>query len=160
MHFCKLIFRWFLCGLARTLLSTSRCFSWVSVCTRRSLMCTSTLKVSGSTPSMSLWKLAREPRSPMGDVIQWNWPLPRIVKAVSFWESLSSCIFQEPEVRSPRLWICWSLHWKFCQCTLWFPSWSICQYVSSSLAHGNLEQSWVLGPVLFEHRNWVSYRGS
>jgi hypothetical protein len=53
-----------------------------------------------STPSISRWKLAGQPKSPMGEVIQWNWPLPGIVKAVSFWESSSSCICQKPEVRS------------------------------------------------------------
>jgi hypothetical protein len=49
---------------------------------------------------MSHWKLAGHPNSPMGDVIQWNWPLPGIVKAVNFYESSSSCICQNSEVRS------------------------------------------------------------
>jgi len=51
-----------------------------------------------STPSMSHWKLAGQPNSPMGDVIQRNWPLPGRVLAVSFCESLSNCICQNPEV--------------------------------------------------------------
>jgi len=46
---------------------------------------------------MSRWKLAGHPSSPMGDVIQWNWPLPGMVKAVSFCESSSNCICQNPE---------------------------------------------------------------
>ncbi len=49
---------------------------------------------------MSLWKLAGQTNSPIGDVIQWNWPLPGMVKAVNFCESLSSCTCQNPEVRS------------------------------------------------------------
>ncbi len=49
---------------------------------------------------MSLCKLAGQPKRPIGDVIQWNWPLPGMVKAVNFCESLSSCICQNPEVRS------------------------------------------------------------
>jgi hypothetical protein len=36
----------------------------------------------------------------MGDVIQCNCPLPGMVKAVNFCESSSSCICQNPEVRS------------------------------------------------------------
>jgi hypothetical protein len=53
-----------------------------------------------SSPSMSRWILAGQPNSPVGDVIQWNWPLPGMVKAVSFCESSSNCICQNPEVRS------------------------------------------------------------
>ncbi len=42
--------------------------------------------MSRSTPSMSLWKLAGQHKSPIGDVIQWNWPLPGMVKAINFCE--------------------------------------------------------------------------
>ncbi len=63
-------------------------------------MSTRTFGMSRSTPSNSHWKLAGQPKSAMGEVIQWNWPLPGMLKAVSFWESSSSCICQKPEVRS------------------------------------------------------------
>jgi hypothetical protein len=46
------------------------------------------------------WKEAGQPRSPIGDVIQWNWPFPGMVKAVSGCDCLYSFICQDPEVRS------------------------------------------------------------
>ena len=46
-------------------------------------MYTNTFGMTRSTPSMSRWKLAGQPNSPMGDV---NWPFPGMVKAVSFCE--------------------------------------------------------------------------
>jgi len=52
------------------------------------------------TPSIKRWKLAGQPRSPMGEVIQWYCPFPGIVNAVSGWDFSSSCICQNPEVRS------------------------------------------------------------
>ena len=61
------------------------------------------------TPSMSLWKLAGQPSRPIGDAIQWNWPLPGIVKAVSCCDLSSNCICQNPEVRSrveKNGWVC------------------------------------------------------
>jgi hypothetical protein len=39
-------------------------------------MYTNTFGILPSTSSMSHWKLAGQPNSPMGEVIQWNWPLP------------------------------------------------------------------------------------
>jgi hypothetical protein len=36
----------------------------------------------------------------MGEVIEWNCPLPGMVNAVRFWESSSNCICQNPEVKS------------------------------------------------------------
>ncbi len=49
---------------------------------------------------MSRWKLAGQPSKPMGEVILWKCPFPGIVKAVSFCESSSSCICQNPQVSS------------------------------------------------------------
>jgi hypothetical protein len=43
-------------------------------------MYTKMLLMSWSTPSMNLWKLVGHLRRPMGDVIQWNWTFPGIVK--------------------------------------------------------------------------------
>ncbi len=51
-------------------------------------------------PSMSRWKEAGQPSSPIGEVTQWNCPFPGIVKAVSGWDFSSSFICQNPEVRS------------------------------------------------------------
>ncbi len=59
-----------------------------------------------STPSMSHLKEAGHPRGPMGEVIQWNWPLPTILKAVSGCDGLSNFICQNPEVRSSIVKIC------------------------------------------------------
>ncbi len=53
-----------------------------------------------STPSMSLWKLAGHPSRPIDEVIQWNCPRLGIVNAVSGCDCSSSCICQNPEVRS------------------------------------------------------------
>jgi hypothetical protein len=87
-----------------------------------------------STPSMSLWKLAGLPSKPMGEVIQWNCPLPGIVKAVSFCEASSSCICQNPEVRSSMVkmvefaLLMWLIHSVisfmeyFLMCKFWFSS--------------------------------------
>jgi hypothetical protein len=66
-------------------------------------MYTNTLLMSRSTPSISLWKLAGHPSNPMGDVIQWNCPLPGSVKAIKFCESSWSYNCQKPEVRSSIL---------------------------------------------------------
>ncbi len=52
------------------------------------------------TPSIKRWKLAGQPRSPIGDVIQWYCPFPGIVNAVRGWDFSSRCICQNPEVRS------------------------------------------------------------
>jgi hypothetical protein len=41
-----------------------------------------------------------EPSSPIGEVTQWNCPVPSIVKAVSGWDFSFSFICQNPEVRS------------------------------------------------------------
>jgi hypothetical protein len=49
---------------------------------------------------MSRWKLAGHHDGPMGDVIQWNWPLPVMVNAVNLCECSSSCICQNLEVWS------------------------------------------------------------
>ncbi len=49
---------------------------------------------------MRHWKLTGQPRRPMGNVIHWYWPCPGIVKAVSDCDLSSSCILQNPEVRS------------------------------------------------------------
>jgi len=35
-----------------------------------------------STPSIRSWKLAGQPKSPIGEVIHWYWPCPGIVNAV------------------------------------------------------------------------------
>jgi hypothetical protein len=51
-------------------------------------------------PSINLWKLAGQSRSPIGEVIQWYWPLPAMVKALSGCDFLSSCICQKPDVKS------------------------------------------------------------
>ncbi len=53
-----------------------------------------------STPSISHWKEAGYPSKPIGDVIQWNCPLPGIVKAVKGWDFSSNFICQNPDVRS------------------------------------------------------------
>ena len=34
------------------------------------------------TASISRWKLAGQPRSPIGDVTHWYWPMPGTVNAV------------------------------------------------------------------------------
>jgi len=52
------------------------------------------------TVSISHWKLAGQPSRPIGEVIQWYWPLPGIMNAVSGCESSSNCICQKPDVRS------------------------------------------------------------
>jgi hypothetical protein len=57
------------------------------------------LQVTEYSP-MSHWKEAGHPRSPMGEVIQWNWPFPRIAKAVSGCDVSSNFICQNPKVRS------------------------------------------------------------
>ncbi len=51
-------------------------------------------------PSISLWKLAGQPRRPIGDVIQWYWPCLGMVKAVRGCDFSSSCICQKPDVKS------------------------------------------------------------
>jgi hypothetical protein len=63
-------------------------------------MYTKTFCLSRNTPSISHWKLAEHPKSPIVEVIQWNCSFPRIVNAIRCWVSSASFIWQKPEVRS------------------------------------------------------------
>ncbi len=51
------------------------------------------------TCSISFWKLAGHPSSPIGELIKWKCPLIGMVKAVRGCDSGSSFICQNPEVR-------------------------------------------------------------
>ncbi len=66
------------------------------------------------------WNESGQPRSPNGDVIQWNCLLPGMVKAVIA-HLISSARIQKwgPAWRRFRNWLLKSL-----QCILWVPSWS------------------------------------
>jgi hypothetical protein len=57
------------------------------------------LMIDLSTDSIRCWKLERQSNSPIGDVIQWYWPLNVMVNAVSCYGCGSSCISQNPDVR-------------------------------------------------------------
>ncbi len=52
------------------------------------------------TPSISLWKLAGQPSSPMGEVIQWNCPLPP--DALHAFKVLQQQLTSDPVMAFPR----------------------------------------------------------
>jgi hypothetical protein len=156
-HLSKLILRWFVLAIFRIWSSTLRWSLWFWVWMNRLSIQTMPLLIGLSTDSMSHWKLTGQPISPIGNMIQWHWPFTGMIKAVCCCESGSSCICQNPILRSKGETIVEFAHpMSSIHSIIFFHGVFVNERINDCLVYKSLAQLTNLGLGSLAHRIWVS----